>query len=199
MTQPKRKKDERAELVKLFRTVLPGDFVKVLENGIQSIIEAELSSILGAEPYQRVEGRTNYRNGYRERKEPLSTGLGPISVSIPKLRNGSFYPSILEQYQRVDRALISIVSEAYFAGVSTRKMNKLFVDLGLENIDRSFVSRCAAQIDEEVEIWKNRQLDSRYAYIWLDAKCPEQGSQDRPSVVASTNQRPGRFPDQRVL
>ena len=69
MTQPKRKKDERAELVKLFRTVLPGDFVKVLENGIQSIIEAELSSILGAEPYQRVEGRTNYRNGYRERKE----------------------------------------------------------------------------------------------------------------------------------
>ena len=55
MTQPKRKKDERAELVKLFRTVLPGDFVKVLENGIQSIIEAELSSILGAEPYQRVE------------------------------------------------------------------------------------------------------------------------------------------------
>ena len=161
MTQPKRKKYERAELVKMFRTVLPGDFVKVLGNGIQSIIEAE--------PYERVEGRTNYRNGYRERKEPLSTGLGPISVSIPKLRNGSFYPSILEQYQRVDRALISIISEAYFAGVSTRKMNKLFIDLGLENIDRSFVSRCAAQIDEEVEIWKNRPLDRRYAYIWLDA------------------------------
>ena len=167
MTQPKRKKDERADLVKLFRTMVSGDFVKVLENGIQSIIEAELSARLGAEPYQRVEGRTNYRNGYRERKEPLSTGLGPISVSIPKLRNGSFYPSILEQYQRVDRALISIISEAYFAGVSTRKMSKLFMDLGLENIDRSFVSRCAAQIDEEVEIWKNRQLDSRYAYIWL--------------------------------
>ena len=169
MTQPKRKKDERAELVKLFRTVLPGDFVKVLENGIQSIIEAELSSILGAEPYQRVESRTNYRNGYRERKEPLSTGLGPINVSIPKLRSGSFYPSILKQYQRVDRALISIISEAYFAGVSTRKMNHLFIDLGLGNIDRSFVSRCAAQIDEEVEIWKNRPLERRYAYIWLDA------------------------------
>lgn len=169
MTQPKRKKDEEAELVKFFRTVLPGDFVKVLEIGIHSIIEAELSARLGAEPYQRVDGRTNYRNGYRKRKEPLSTGLGPISVSIPKLRSGSFYPSILEQYQRVDRALISIISEAYFAGVSTRKMNKLFIDLGLENIDRSFVSRCAAQIDEEVEIWKNRPLDRRYAYIWLDA------------------------------
>ncbi|MCK9342243.1 MAG: transposase, partial [Synergistaceae bacterium] len=169
MTQPKRKKDESAELVKLFRSVMPGDFAKVLENSIQRIIEVELSEILGAEPYQRSDQRSNYRNGYRERKEPLSTGLGPISVSIPKLRSGSFYPSILKQYQRVDRALISIISEAYFAGVSTRKMNKLFIDLGLGNIDRSFVSRCAAQIDKEVEIWKNRQLDSRYAYIWLDA------------------------------
>jgi len=169
MTQPKRKKDERAELVKLFRSVEPGDFVKVLENSIQRIIEAEMSSILGAEPYQRSEHRTNYRNGYRERKEPLSTGLGPINLSIPKLRNGSFYPSILEHYQRVDRALISIISEAYFAGVSTRKMNQIFVDLRLSSIDRSFVSRCAAQIDNEVEIWKNRPLDMRYAYIWLDA------------------------------
>ncbi len=69
----------------------------------------------------------------------------------------------------MDRALISIVSKAYFAGVSTRKMNKLFIELGLENIDRSFVSRCATQIDEEVDIWKNRPLDRRYAYIWLDA------------------------------
>ena len=169
MTQPRRKKDERAELVKLFRTIAPGDFAEVLEKGIRNIIEAELSARLGAAPYQRSEHRNNYRNGYRERKEPLSTGLGPISVNIPKLRNGSFYPSILEQYQRVDRALISIISEAYFAGVSTRKMNKLFADLGISHIDRSFVSRCAAQIDEEVEIWKNRPLDRRYAYIWLDA------------------------------
>jgi transposase-like protein len=92
-----------------------------------------------------------------------------VEVKIPKLRSGSFYPSILEQYQRVDRALISIVSEAYFAGVSTRKMNHLFNDLGLSGIDRSFVSRCAAQIDGEVEVWKNRGLDRRYAYVWLDA------------------------------
>ncbi len=165
MTQPKRKKDGKAELVKIIQSAIPGDFVKVLEHSIQSIIEAELSARLGAEPYQRVDDRTNYRNGYRERKEPLSTGLGPVNLSIPKLRSGSFYPSILDQYQRVDRALISIVSEAYFAGVSTRKMNKLFVDLGLNNIDRSFVSRCSAQIDAEVDLWKNRDLDKRYAYI----------------------------------
>ena len=125
--------------------------------------------ILGANPYQRSAKRTNYRNGNRERKEPLVTGIGPVNISIPKLRKGSFYPSILQKYQRVDRALISIVSEAYIAGVSTRKINQLFEDLGLSNIDRSFVSCCAAQIDNEVKIWKNRRLDNRYAYIWLDA------------------------------
>ncbi len=161
MTQQKRKNDGKAELVKLIPSVNPGDCVKVLEHSIQRIVEEEVSMILGADPYQRSAKRTNYRNGYRERKEPLVTG--PVNISIPKLRKGSFYPTILEQYQRVDRAIISIISEAYFAGVSTRKMNKLFVDLGLENIDRSFVSRCAAQIDKEVEIWKNRPLDNRYA------------------------------------
>lgn len=104
-------------MVKIIQLAIPGDFVKVLEHSIQSIIDAEISARLGAEPYQRVDDRTNYCNGYRERKELLSTGLGPVNLSIPKLRSGSFYHSILDQYQRVYRALISIVSEAYFAGV----------------------------------------------------------------------------------
>ena len=86
MTQPKRKKDEKAELVKLIQSVIPGDFVKVLENSIQRIVEEEVSMILGADLYQRSEARSNYRNGYRERKEPFSTGIGPVDISMPKLR-----------------------------------------------------------------------------------------------------------------
>ena len=69
MTQPKRKRDERAELVKLIQSVIPGDYVKVLESSIQRIVEEEVSMVLGAAPYQRSEARTNYRNGYRERIE----------------------------------------------------------------------------------------------------------------------------------
>ena len=110
-----KKKDGKAELVKLIPSVNPGDFVNVLENSIQRIAEEEVSMILGADPYQRSAKRTNYRNGYRERKEPLVTGTGPVNIGIPKLRKGSFYPTILEQYKHVDRALISIVSEAYAA------------------------------------------------------------------------------------
>ncbi len=115
-----------------------------------------------------------------------------MNISIPKLRKGSFYPTILEQYQRVDRAIISIISEVYFAGVSTRKMNKLFVDLGLENIDRRFVSRCAAQIDKEVEIWKNQPLDNRYAYIWLNAiytKTRTEGNVNSTAVLMANGLR----------
>ncbi|MDD3427645.1 MAG: transposase [Caldisericia bacterium] len=110
MTQPQVKKDEKTELVKLIQSVIPRDFVKVFEHSIQQIVEEEVSMILGTDPYQRTAKRTNYRNGYREPKEPLVTSIGPVNISIPKLRKGSFYPTILEQYQRVDRVLISIIS-----------------------------------------------------------------------------------------
>ena len=159
----------KEQVADFFEETNPGDLLKVFKDSIRSIIETELSHTLGADYYERSEDRNNYRNGYRERQKPLSTPMGPVTIRIPKLRRGSFYPSILERYQKVERALISIISEAYFAGVSTRKMNNLFVDLGLENIDRSLVSRCSSQIDAEVEVWKNRKLDRRYAYIWLDA------------------------------
>ena len=169
MTQQERKKDEKSELVKLIQEAIPGELLRVFENSVQRIIDAELSMLLGADSYERTADRTNYRNGYRARKELLSTPMGPVTITIPKLRKGSFYPSILKHYQRVDRALLSIICEAYFNGVSTRKMNNLFVDLGLRNIDRSLVSRCASQIDDEVQVWRNRPLERRYAYIWLDA------------------------------
>ena len=76
MTQSKRKKHERAELVNILPTVLTGYCVKVLGKGIQSIIKEELSARLEQSLYQRVEGEANYRNGHREPKELLSTGLG---------------------------------------------------------------------------------------------------------------------------
>jgi len=188
MTQLRTKKNKVAKLVKQIDELVPGSFINLLEKFVQIVIEAEYDMELGAESYERSESRTNYRNGYRRRKKPLNTAIGPMDISIPKPRKGSFYPSILERYQRVDRALITIISEAYFAGVSTRKMNQLFEELGVAGIDRSLVSRCAAQIDKEVEIWKNRDLDQHYVYIWLDALYvkvrTEQGVVSRAVLVA---------------
>ncbi|MDY0128290.1 MAG: transposase, partial [Candidatus Cloacimonadaceae bacterium] len=86
MTQPKRKKNEGEEFVKLFQETNPGDLLKVFKHSIRSIIDTELSRRLGADRYERSEDRNNYRNGYRERKKPLSTSMGPITIRIPKLR-----------------------------------------------------------------------------------------------------------------
>jgi len=169
MAQSKKRRTGIEETVKLIQQTDSGELLRVLEFGIKEIIEAELSTLLGAGPYERSENRITHRNGVRSRRSVLSTGLGPVEIGIPKLRQGSFYPSILEQYKRIDRALISIISEAYINGVSTRKMNKIFSELSLNGIDRSLVSRCASRMDGEIEAWKNRTLERHYAYIWLDA------------------------------
>jgi transposase-like protein len=131
-------------------------------------MEVEVSERIGANSYERKEERTNYRNGYRDRKEPLSTSLGKIPLRIPKIRVGSYYPKALDQYKRIDKSLVTIICQEYYQGVSTRKMDKIFNKIGLDTIDRSTVSRCAQEIDEQVRIWKNRSLEQRYAYIWLD-------------------------------
>jgi transposase-like protein len=169
MTQHKARKINTEELVKIIQQTDNNKLLELLLHGINRFMDAEVSHILKAMPYERTGERNNYRNGYRKRKEPLKTSLGDIDISVPKLRQGSYYPSILEHYQRIDRALVSIISEAYFNGVSTRKMNNLFDEIGLSHIDRNTVSRCAAQIDEEVAAWRSRSLDQQYAYIWVDA------------------------------
>jgi transposase-like protein len=84
MVQPKRKKDNYEELVKLIRQISPGNLQRLLEFAIGEFIEVELDEKIGAKSYERREGRNNYRNGYRVRKEPLKTGLGDLWLKIPK-------------------------------------------------------------------------------------------------------------------
>ena len=111
--------------------ILTGDnsfLLKCLEAGLNSIIEAEVTSKIGAKPFERSDSRNNSRNGYRERKSGLKTSLGQLDLQIPKLRKGSYYPSFLDEqrYSRVEKSLISVIQQAYIQGVSTRGMEKLF-------------------------------------------------------------------------
>lgn len=169
MTQPRKRKEEMSVFVKLFQENMPANFLDMLEKGVKAVIEAELNDRIGAQTYERTENRRVYRNGIRQRKRELLTPLGKISIGIPKLREGAFFPNILEKFKRVDRALISIISQAYINGVSTRKMEKLFFELGIDRMDKSIVSRCSQTIEEEVLKWKSRPLDKVYSYIWVDA------------------------------
>lgn len=166
-----RKKDELHEkLVNVFNST--GDFkdlLLLLEKSIQAMIAMEFDKYVGAERYERSASRLTMRNGYRTRNKPLRTGLGEVDIRIPRVRKGNYYPEILERYQRVDRALISVIQEAYVNGVSTRKMEKVFSRIGITGLDKSSVSRYIQPIRDEVEKWRNRRLSGRYVYIWLDA------------------------------
>jgi putative transposase len=118
--------------------------------GLQQLIELEASAAVGADRHERSEERTNYRNGYRPRT--LTTQVGDLALQIPKLRAGSFIPSILEPRRRIDQALYAVIMEAYIGGVSTRKVDSLVAALGSQSgISKSQVSRICQDIDVQVQ------------------------------------------------
>ncbi len=134
----------------------------------QKLMELEVSELVGAERYERTETRKTYRNGYRVR--PWETRLGSIELKIPKLRKGSYFPSLLERRRRAEKALVAVIQEAYVHGVSTRKVDELVRALGLDGVSKSEVSRLCAELDERMERFRNRPLEGEYPYLWLDAK-----------------------------
>jgi putative transposase len=134
----------------------------------QQLMEAEVSELVGAARGERApEERLAHRNGYRSRA--WATRAGEIELAIPKIRRGSYFPSFLEPRRRSEQALVSVVQEAYVAGVSTRKVDQVVESLGLR-ISKSEVSRICAGLDEQVDAFRNRPLEGRYPYLWLDAK-----------------------------
>lgn len=131
------------------------------------LMEAEVRTQIGADRYQRTDERTTYRNGYRDRS--WQTRVGDISLKIPKLRDGTYFPSFLEPRRRAERALLAVIQQAYIEGVSTRKVDDLVQALGLSGIDRSSVSRICRELDEAVTTFRQRPLDGAYPYVWLEA------------------------------
>ncbi len=134
---------------------------------VQQLMEVEVCELIGAEHGERSEERLTHRNGYRPRR--WDTRAGEIELAIPKLRRGSYFPSFLEPRRRSEQALVAVVQEAYVAGVSTRKVDQVVESLGLR-ISKSEVSRICAGLDEQVDAFRNRPLEGRYPYLWLDAK-----------------------------
>src|SRR3954453_2209751 len=135
----------------------------------QALIDAELTAVIGAGPWERTDQRTTQRNGSRPRT--LTTTAGDLELRIPKLRTGSFFPSLLERRRRVDQALFAVIMEAYLHGVSTRKVDDLVKALGADTgISKSEVSRICADLDEEVGAFRDRSLaETAFPYVFLDA------------------------------
>ncbi len=133
----------------------------------EALMELEVAQHLGAGKHERTEERTGYRNGYRER--PFDTRVGTIQLKVPRVRDGSYFPRLLEPRRRAERALVAVVQEAYVQGVSTRRVDKVIQALGLEGISASQVSRVCKALDEEVARFRARLLTAEDPYVWLDA------------------------------
>ena len=153
----------------------------------QELMDAEATQLTGAGLYERSENRLTYRNGYRERE--WDTRVGTVDLQIPKLRQGAYFPSLLEPRRRHERALLAVVQEAYVHGVSTRAVDSLAEALGLKGISKDQVSRICKELDGQVTAFRTRRLDAEYPYLMLDAtfeKVRENGRVISMAVLIAT-------------
>ena len=132
--------DDRMALVDLLQKSGDGDFLRsVAEAVLQILMEADVEGLIGAGRHERTGDRLNYRNGYRERS--LDTRLGSLQLRIPKLRQGSYFPPFLEPRKTAEKALVTVIQEAWIGGVSTRRVDELVQAMGLAGISKSQVSK----------------------------------------------------------
>lgn len=155
----------------------------------------ERERFLGAGHYERTPERRGYANGTRSKK--IDTLAGTVTVEVPKTAGHEepFYPQALERGRRSCRAVMLAVAEMYIKGVSTRDVEAVMREFGLESLSSSQVSRAAKLLDEELEAWRNRPL-GEIRYLLLDARYEKvrDGGVVRDAAVLSAI---GIGPDQR--
>ena len=162
--------DPAAVLTQALGDASPDLMRTLLHTMINTLLSAEADAVCGAEYGTPSPDRTNSRNGYRARE--LDTRVGTIDVQIPKLRQGSYFPDwLLERRKRSESAMITVVADAYLAGVSTRRMDKLVKTLGIHSLSKSQVSRMATDLDEHVTEFRTRPLSDAgpFTFVACDA------------------------------
>jgi putative transposase len=176
----------RMDLTSFVGKLLEQEDVDALREGVrilaQAVMETEVSSQIGALPYERSSERSAYRNGYRTRA--WDTRVGTIELKIPKVNRGSYFPSLLEPRRRAEKALHAVVVEAYVKGVSTRKVDDLVKALGIDGISKSEVSRLCKVLDQDVEAFRSRPIEEECPYVILDATFHKVRELDRVISVA---------------
>jgi len=157
------------ELLEMMRSADAGELMRRLLGTImQELVDAEATAFIGAEPHQRSDVRTTQRNGSRDKL--VTTASGDLTVKIPEVRTGSFFPALLAPRRPIDVALHAVVMQGYVEGLSTRRVDDLVVAMGGTGISKSEVSRICSKLDAEVATWRSRPLDEQaFPYVFLDA------------------------------
>jgi len=141
---------------------------EMVKMAAELLMDADVDVLCNAGYGERTQDRVNSRNGHRERR--WDTRAGTVMLEVPKLRRGSYLPSLLEPRRRAEQALVSVVCQAYLEGVSTRRVDDLVRSMGIDGMSKSQVSELAKNLDQKVAEFRNRPLDAGpYTYIWIDA------------------------------
>ena len=158
---------------------LPAELLdQIAEGGLAAVPDAlrlllnaamllERQKFIGAGPYERSADRQAHANGFKDKT--LQTRLGALTVAVPQVRQGGFYPHSLEKGVRSERALKLALAEMYVQGVSTRKVAAITEQLCGFEVSSPQVSRTAAELDAVLEAWRTRSLGT-YPYVYLDAR-----------------------------
>jgi transposase-like protein len=162
---------ESIDLVALLHKAQASDDLDFLREGVRvlvhALMEEEVTQHVGAKRHERTTERTGQRNGHRERQ--WDTRVGSLTLSVPRVRDGGYFPALLEPRRRAEQALLAVVQEAYVHGVSTRRVDDLVRALGMTGMSKSEVSRICGALDAEVQRFRTRPLVGPFPYVWLDA------------------------------
>ena len=142
-------------------------FRQLLTESLNSILQAESTAQLGAEPYERSTARSDSRNGSRDRD--LKTRIGTITLAVPRHRNVPFHTLVFDNYSRSETALVTTMAEMVVNGVSTRKVSKVMETLCGTSYSKSTVSEACKRLDKAVDSFKKRPLESDYKFLYIDA------------------------------
>jgi len=157
--------DLLTELINYQGDNLMGEIVRL---GLQQLMELDRDEHIGVGSYERGAGRRSQRNGFKTRQ--LYTRVGALTLRVPQTRDGEFYPVILERYQRSEKALVLALAEAYIQGVSTRKMQMITEQLMGKEFSSTTISRFSANLDAELDNWRERSFQKAYPYVVVDAR-----------------------------
>ena len=156
------------EILQLLSDNRDDAFKKLLQDSLNSILKAESTEQLKAEPYERTSERAGSRNGFRDR--PLTTRIGQITLRVPKHRDGEpFKTMIFDNYCRSEAALVVTMAEMVVNGVSTRKVSQVMETLCGKSFSKSSVSVACKELDTKVKEFRERPLSGDYPFLTVDA------------------------------
>lgn len=139
-----------------------------LEEGLNLLLESELTAFLGYNPYDRNGWNSgNSRNGSYFRQ--IKTQFGPIKVQVPRDRNGEFHQQTLPAYGQHTDALESTVIQLYSHGVTTREISELIEKMYSSYYSAGTVSNISKQVASQVESYHQRRLSDKFFCVYLDA------------------------------